>query len=81
MKTGKAQGYVLTFRCINCGKYEVFAKYPTGEIEPEDQIRGRLYQVSCESCGWNGDACGLSAIRISHTTELKTSAAGQGLGL
>ena len=46
MKTGKAQGYVLTFRCINCGKYEVFAKYPTGEIEPEDQIRGRLYQAS-----------------------------------
>ena len=25
MKTGKTQGYVLTFRCINCGKYEVFA--------------------------------------------------------
>jgi len=81
MKTGKTQGYVLTFRCINCGKYEVFAKYPTEEIEPEDQIRGRLYQVSCESCGWNGDACGLSAIRISHTTELKARAAGHGLGL
>src|SRR5215468_5221933 len=48
---------------------------------PEDQVRGRLYQVSCESCSWNGDACGLSAIRISHATELKTSAAGQGLGL
>src|SRR5262252_4765688 len=25
MKTGKTQGYVLTFRCINCGKHEVFA--------------------------------------------------------
>jgi len=81
MNTGKTQGYVLTFRCINCGKFEVFAKYPTEEIEPEDQIRGRLYQVSCESCGWNGDACGLSAIRISHTTELKARAAGQGRGL
>ena len=49
MKTGKTQGYVLTFRCINCGKHEVFAKYPTDGFEPEDQIRGRLYQVSCES--------------------------------
>jgi len=81
MKTGKTQGYVLTFRCTNCGKHEVFARYPTDGIEREDQIRGRLYQVSCESCGWNGDACGLSAIRISHMTELKARAAGQGLGL
>ena len=81
MKIGKTQGYILTFRCIICGKFEVFAKYPTERIEPEDRIRGRLYEVSCESCGWNGDACGLSAISISHTTELKPRAAGQGLGL
>src|SRR3974377_2257150 len=51
MKIGKTQGYVLTFRCINCGKFEVFAKYPTEGLEPEDRVRGRLYQVSCESCG------------------------------
>ena len=81
MKTGKTQGYVLTFRCINCGKYEVFAHYATERIVFEDQIRDRIYQVRCNSCGWNGDACGLSAIRISHTTELKAKAAGQGLGL
>ena len=81
MKTGKTQGYVLTFRCINCGKHEVFAKYPTDGFEPEDQIRGRLYQVSCESCGWSGATCGLSAIRISHAKELKAKAAGHGLGL
>jgi len=81
MKTGETQGYVLTFRCINCGKFEVFAKYPTEGIEPEDRIRDRIYQVRCNSCGWNGDACGLSAIRISHTTELKARTAGQGLGL
>jgi len=80
MSTGKTQGYVLTFRCINCGRHEVFAHYATERIVFEDQIRGRLYQVSCESCGWNGDACGLSAIRISHTTELKARAAGQRLG-
>ena len=81
MKTGEPRGYVLTFRCINCGKHEVFANYPTEHIIPEDRIRGRIYQVSCESCGWNGDACGLSAISISHTTVLKPRAAGQGLGL
>ena len=51
MKTGKTQGYVLTFRCINCARHEVFASYPTEGIEPEDQIRGRLYHVSCESYG------------------------------
>jgi|SRR6516164_3992120 len=81
MKTGKTQGYVLTFRCINCGKHEVFAQYPTESIEFEEQIRARIYQVRCNSCGWSGDACGLSAIRMLHTTELKARAAGQGLGL
>ena len=81
MNTGKTQGYVLTFRCINCGKHEVFAYYPTEGIEFEGQIRARIYEVRCNSCGWNGDACGLSAVRIVHTTELKARAAGQGLGL
>ena len=74
-------GYVLTFRCINCGKHEVFANYSTDEVEPEDRIRGRVYKVSSNSCGWNADACGLSAIRISHTAERKGKAAGQTLGL
>ena len=49
MNTGKTRGYVLTFRCIKCGKYEVFAHYTTERIVFQDQIRGRLYQVSCES--------------------------------
>jgi len=39
MNTGKTQGYVLTFRCINCGKYEVFANYRTEHIVHEDRIR------------------------------------------
>jgi hypothetical protein len=52
MKTGKAQGYVLTFRCINCGKYEVFAKYPTEEIEPEDQsVTGCTKQAASRVVG------------------------------
>ena len=81
MKTGKTQGYLLTFRCINCGKHRVFAQYPSGRMESEVRIRARIYQVSCNSCGWKGDVCSLSAIRISHTTELKARAAGQGAGL
>lgn len=76
MKTGETRGYVLTFRCINCGKHEVFANYPTEAVEPEDRIRGRIYVVTCNSCGWSGDACGVSAIRISPPTELKAKAAG-----
>ena len=81
MKTGEPRGYVLTFRCINCGKHEVFANYPTEHIIPEDRIRGRIYQVRCNSCGWSGDACGLSAVCVSQTQEPKARAAGHGLGL
>jgi heterodisulfide reductase subunit A-like polyferredoxin len=77
MNTVETQGYILTFRCVNCGKHEVFAKYPSEDIIAEDQIRARIYQVRCRSCGWTGDACGLSAIHISHTTELKARIAGQ----
>ena len=67
MKAGKTLGYVLTFRCINCGRHEVFGDYATDEVEPEDRIRGRIYEVTCYSCGWSGEACGQSAIRISRT--------------
>jgi hypothetical protein len=70
MTIGKTQGYILMFRCINCGKHEVFANYPSTDLVTEDQIRARIYQVSYNSCGRSGDACGLSAIHISHTTEL-----------
>ena len=52
MNTGKTQGYVLTFRCINCGKYEVFAIYPTEEIEPEDQsVTGCTKQAASRVVG------------------------------
>src|SRR5215469_12744241 len=81
MKTGETRGYVLTFRCINCGKHEVFANFPTEHITPEDRIRDRIYQVRCNSCGWSGDVCGLSAVCVSHMQEPKARAAGQGLGL
>jgi len=79
MKNGETRGYVLTFRCINCGRHDVFAQYPTEHITPEDRIRDRIYQVTCNSCGWSGDVCGLSAVCVSQ--EPKARAAGQGLGL
>jgi len=76
MKTGETRGYVLTFRCINCGKHEVFGNYLIEHIIPEDRIRGRIYQVRCNSCGWSGDACGLSAICVSQLTDRKAWASG-----
>jgi Fe-S-cluster-containing hydrogenase component 2 len=69
MPSRETQGYILSFRCINCGRHEALARYPTGSIEREEEIRARIYHVSCSSCGWNGDACGVSAINISHSME------------
>ena len=60
MKTGETRGYVLTFRCVNCGRHDVFAHFPTEHITLEGRIRERIYQVTCNSCGWSGDVCGLS---------------------
>ena len=81
MNTGRTHGYVLTFRCINCGKPEVFAQYPAESAEPEDQIRARIYQVACNSCRWSGDVCGQSAIRVAHTMHLEARATAKGAGL
>ena len=65
------RGYILIFRCINCGRPEAFALYPTEGIEPYEQIRARIYQVRCSSCGWHGEACGVSASNILHSMELE----------
>jgi len=78
MNNVEARGYILTFRCVNCGKHEVFANHPSESVLQEDQIRARIYQVNCNSCGWRGDACGISAIHISRATKLKARAVGQG---
>lgn len=71
-------GYILTFRCINCGQYEVFARHPSDGDLAEEQIRERIYEVSCRSCGWKGDACGISASSISETNELKAKVIDRG---
>jgi hypothetical protein len=78
MNTGETQGYILTFCCVNCGKPEIFAQYPSEDVVPEDQIRARIYQVGCNYCGWRGDACGISAIRVSHATKLKAKVSARG---
>ena len=75
MLSRETQGYILTFRCINCGRHEAFAYYPTDSIEPEEQIRDRIYHASCTSCGWKGEVCGVSATNISHSMELETKGA------
>lgn len=77
MTTGKIQGYTLKFRCINCGMHELFASCPTENVVDEDELRARIYQASCNSCGWHGDACGFSAILIAGTEALRARAAGQ----
>ena len=78
MTTEKVPGYILRFRCVNCGKQELRANYLSGELLAEDKIRARIYQVICSSCGWRGNACGVSATHISHTTELRVRLVAQG---
>ena len=75
MLSRETDGYILTFRCINCGRQEAFALYPTEGVEPYERIRARIYQVRCSSCGWHGEACGVSATNISHSMELETRGA------
>lgn len=77
MVTGNIPGYILTFRCVNCGNREVFATYPSDNSVDEDEVRARTYQASCNYCGWRGDACGHSATHISRIIELKARRARQ----
>ena len=59
-----AYRYNLTFRCISCGRYEASANFRSDKIEVEDQIKARIYPVKCAGCGWKGEACGFSVIRV-----------------
>lgn len=59
-----AYRYNLTFRCISCGRYEASANFRSDKIEVEDQIKARIYPVTCAGCGWKGEACGFSVIRV-----------------
>ena len=59
-----AHRYTLTFRCIHCGKYEASANFRSDQAEFSNQLKARIYRVQCARCGWKGEACGLSAVRI-----------------
>jgi ferredoxin len=65
----KTHWYILTFRCLYSGRTDVFTKISFEREVLEEQIRARIYQVNCKSCGWNGEVCGFSAIEISDTVE------------
>jgi transcription elongation factor Elf1 len=71
MTDTKTLWYLLTFRCVNCGRSEASARTCLESEAGEDQITGRIYRVTCKSCGWKGEVCGISAVRISHEFELK----------
>jgi MinD superfamily P-loop ATPase len=67
----KTCGYILTFRCVNCGRPEASASFACEAVMPNDQIEARIYEANCESCGWKAAVCGLSAIEIHPTPDLK----------
>jgi hypothetical protein len=77
MRTEEAQIYILRFRCLSCGKHDVFAYQLAEETSLEEYIRARMYQVSCNACGWKGSVCGFSAVRISQISELRAAATGR----
>ena len=62
----------LVFRCVYCGRKEASAKGFSESHLPENRIRARIYQVTCKSCGWKGDVCGLSALEIESGVERRT---------
>jgi hypothetical protein len=63
------RGYTLTFRCVNCGRHEATAFYPSGEALPIEELRKRIYEVTCSACRWRGAVCGMSAVAISYKSE------------
>jgi hypothetical protein len=72
----KTGDYSLTFRCVNCGRVELFASFPSRDVVNEDEVRARIYEASC-NCGWKGNACGYSAIHISRASGFKAKAGGR----
>src|SRR5215469_10650518 len=76
---GRPRGTSLLFAVSSAG-HEAFAQYPTWEIGPEEDVRARIYQVSCKSCGWRGDACGLFRNLRFARVRADARAVGRGLG-
>lgn len=72
-----AHRYNLTFRCIQCGRYEASANFRSDRVELEDEIKSRIYRAQCEGCGWKGEVCGLSAVRILRYKSVETCTAAE----
>jgi hypothetical protein len=70
MTGSKTPGYILKFRCFNCGSPNASASYVCEGIVPENRIRSRIYEAKCE-CGWKGEVCGVSAIQIQPISDIK----------
>ena len=66
----KTPGYILKFRCVNCGRSTASASYDCEGVVPEDRIRARIYEAKCE-CGWKGEVCGVSAIQVQPISDIK----------
>ena len=64
-------GYILTFRCLNCGRHEAFASVLSDIVLSED-VKTRLLEASCRACGWTGEVCGVSAVRVEHAKSKST---------
>jgi Fe-S-cluster-containing hydrogenase component 2 len=67
-------GYILTFRCLNCGRYEAFASVLSDIALSDEDVKTRLLEATCRACGWTSKVCGVSAIRIEHA---KSNATGR----
>ncbi len=65
-------GYILTFRCLNCGRQEAFAKVLSGIVLSDEDVKMRIVEASCKACGWAGEVCGVSAVRIEHAKSKAT---------
>ena len=72
---GTAHRYNLTFRCIHCGGYEASANFRSDPVELEEEIMARVYRVQCARCGWKGEVCGISAVRMLRYKSVETRGA------
>jgi len=72
MTDAKTYWWLLTFRCVHCGRNEAHAE-DSFEGEPrEDQIRPKIYQAVCRYCGSEGEVRGLSAVEMRSGVERRT---------
>jgi Pyruvate/2-oxoacid:ferredoxin oxidoreductase delta subunit len=66
------RGYILTFRCLNCGRHEAFANVLSNIVLSDEQVKTQILEATCKGCGWTGEVCGVSAVRIEHAKSKST---------